>query len=132
MQLKDRFRQARLEKGLSVRELARKADMSFTYISGIENGRSTPSLRISAAIAEALDMSLLDLLDGVDFAGEFSAEEPPLPPGLRELAEDEQYAGQLDEDWLALLRSIQLRGQQPATKEEWLWVYLSLRWVFGE
>lgn len=47
-------------------ELARRSGLSQGYISRLEMGRGTPSLRALARLAQALDMPLAILLDEPD------------------------------------------------------------------
>ena len=51
----------RQEKGLSQEEVAHRAGMHVTYLSGIERGRRNPSLRNIRKIAGALDLAVKDL-----------------------------------------------------------------------
>ncbi len=53
-----KLRAARHEKGLSLRELAARADVSVSLLSQIENGKSTPSVRSLHSIADALSVPL--------------------------------------------------------------------------
>jgi len=53
----------RVKQGLSVRALAAKAKMSFTYLSNVENGNADPSLSTLRRIAKALKVKVADLLD---------------------------------------------------------------------
>jgi len=57
-----RIYHARLEAGLSARELASRVKKNPSYISRIESGRVVPSLGLLKGIADALQVSLLDLL----------------------------------------------------------------------
>ncbi len=54
-------RKRREEMGLSQEQLATKADLDRTYISGIERGTRNPTLRIVSRIADALECSISDL-----------------------------------------------------------------------
>ena len=58
MQLKS----LREEKGLSVRALASKAAMSYTYVSNVENAKADPSLSVLKRLAAALDITVSDLV----------------------------------------------------------------------
>ena len=62
----DRFphvlRKVRIEKGLSQEELADLADLDRTYISQIERGLKSPSLRSLEKIINGLEVSLSELL----------------------------------------------------------------------
>ena len=61
-QFGERVRELRLAKGLSQEELAFKSGVHRTYLGGIERGERNPALRNIAAIAEALGVSLSELL----------------------------------------------------------------------
>jgi len=56
------LREARQEKGISQEELADRAGLHRTYISQIERGLKSPSLRSLEQIAQALDLSIAALL----------------------------------------------------------------------
>jgi len=55
-----------------------------------------------------------------------------MPDGLRELIEHEDFADEIDADWLALLQSIQLRGRRLTDVRDWMGLYIYLRKLFGE
>ena len=56
------LRQQRALARLSVREMARQANVSNAYLSQIERGLHAPSLRVMRALADALDMPVEDLV----------------------------------------------------------------------
>lgn len=56
------IRKLREEKGWSQEELAHRADLHFTYISQIERGLKSPTLRSLGQIADALEISLSSLV----------------------------------------------------------------------
>lgn len=58
-----RIKVIRENKGLSIRALAAKAKMSFTYLSNVENGKADPSLSTLKRIAKALKVKVADLVD---------------------------------------------------------------------
>ncbi len=58
-----RVKAIRGAQGLSVRAVAAKAKMSFTYLSNVENGKVDPSLSTLQRIARALKVKVADLLD---------------------------------------------------------------------
>ncbi len=49
---KIRLRELRKEKGISMRELAKRSRVSKSYISAIENGESSPTVDIIANCVE--------------------------------------------------------------------------------
>jgi len=51
----------RHEKGLSQEEFADRAGIDRTYVSGIERARRNPSLKAIGRIADALDLTVLQL-----------------------------------------------------------------------
>jgi transcriptional regulator with XRE-family HTH domain len=53
----------RERKGFTIRALAAKAKMSFTYLSNVENRKADPSLSTLKRIAKALKVKVADLLD---------------------------------------------------------------------
>lgn len=65
-----RLRAIRLERGLSVREVARRARSFGPIISRLEAGHHSPSLGLLARAAAALDVDLLDVVQVLDEAWE--------------------------------------------------------------
>jgi transcriptional regulator with XRE-family HTH domain len=59
-----RIRQARLERGLGLRALAREVGVSASLVSQIETGKSQPSVSTLYAITTALDISVESLFEG--------------------------------------------------------------------
>ncbi|GAA2314833.1 cupin domain-containing protein [Streptomyces hawaiiensis] len=68
-----RIRQARLERGTSLRALAREVGVSASLVSQIETGKSQPSVSTLYAITTALGISVESLFD----AREEAASSPP-------------------------------------------------------
>ncbi|NMH96030.1 helix-turn-helix domain-containing protein [Pseudonocardia acidicola] len=56
------LRRARTARRRTLREVSRRARVSLGYLSEIERGRKEPSSELLAAICEALDISLPDLV----------------------------------------------------------------------
>ena len=67
------LRRARLERGLSLRALARQLDVSPSLVSQIETGRNQPSVRTLYAMVSQLGVSLDDVFQLVDEEGEAPA-----------------------------------------------------------
>jgi len=61
-----RLRTLREQAGLSQEELAERADLHWTYVSGMERGRRNPGLNTLARLARALGLPIETLLTGVD------------------------------------------------------------------
>ena len=58
MDVGKRVRERRLRRGLVIEELARKTGLSKAYISQIETGKASPSLRTAERLAQALEVPL--------------------------------------------------------------------------
>jgi transcriptional regulator with XRE-family HTH domain len=125
MQLGDRIRELRKKKGETLKVTSEGAELSVSYLSDIERGRTNPSLQTLEALANHFSITVTDLLSGVEFAG--TKTENALPPGLADLLNDEEFGQQIDDGWVELLVKINLRGKRPQTKLQWLELYLSLR-----
>lgn len=129
MKLQDRLKELRMARDLTLKGVADVTGLSVSYLSDIERGRTTPTLNTLESIAQALEVSIIDLLTGVDFAGE--ASQAGLPPGLAELLEDDEYGQEITEEWVETLSQIQLGGKRPQAKQDWLELYLHLRRILG-
>ena len=129
MTIGQQIREKRREKTFTLKDLAEATGLSVTYLSDVERDRTTPSLKTLARVAEGLKLSTTDLIHGVDWLGEITEES--LPPGLRELKDDEVWGAQLDEEWIRMLLRVNYRGKRPQTKEDWLEVFLPLRRIIG-
>ena len=130
MKLQDRLKELRTHREFTLKVLAELSGLSVSYLSDIERGRTTPTLATLEQLAIALEISLLDFLSGVDFAGGLT--DASLPPGLAELKNDQEYSEKLTPEWLETLSNIQMRGKRPQTKQDWLELYLHLRRVLEE
>jgi transcriptional regulator with XRE-family HTH domain len=60
-----RIRELRKKKGWSQERLADESEMHRSYMWGVEQGRRNPSLRHLTRIADALDVPLTSLFDGI-------------------------------------------------------------------
>lgn len=69
-----RLKELRQSAGLSLRELARQAEVSPSLVSQIENGKSRPSVSTLYSFARLLNVAVDELFDA-----ESAAEEPPVP-----------------------------------------------------
>lgn len=125
MKLHERLKELRSHKDLTLREVAERSGLSVSYLSDIERGRTTPTLNTIEVIAEVFEMSVVDFLSGVDFAGEVT--DASLPPGLDELVQDKEYGAEITPEWIKTLSQIQMRGKRPQTKREWLELFLHLK-----
>jgi transcriptional regulator with XRE-family HTH domain len=79
------LRRARTARRRTLRDVSRRARVSLGYLSEVERGRKEPSSELLAAICEALDVALPDLLTEAahSLAGAAADAAPRLPIGLR-------------------------------------------------
>ncbi len=59
--MKNRIRDIRERSGLSQAALARRLQISRSYLNRIENGKSNPSITMAVRIAKALNVTLNDI-----------------------------------------------------------------------
>lgn len=118
MALGDRIKQRRNEKGITAIELARRAGVSKGYVSELESGHAArPSGDVLYRLATALGTTVADLLEQ-----EVRPASREVPASLRQYAEESE----LPEDDVRMLAQIRFRGEQPATIEDWRYLYESI------
>jgi transcriptional regulator with XRE-family HTH domain len=63
LQIGNRIKAVRKERGITQTDLALKAGISRTYLADIEGNRYAPSLKILGVIAEALNLKVSELIE---------------------------------------------------------------------
>lgn len=117
-----RIREERAKAGLSIQQLADLSGLTKAYVVRVENDTANPSMEVVARIAEALDLTIADLVGGpvIRYVGD----ESEVSPSLRAFAEQ----ARLSSSGVKMLASIRWReGEQPRTTERWQYVYRSLQ-----
>lgn len=66
VELSQRIRRLRTERGLTLEELAAQCDQTRSWLSKVENFRITPSLSALAGIARGLGVTTASLVEGLD------------------------------------------------------------------
>lgn len=61
--LRIKLYEARIEKNMSLRELAEKSGVSKSHINAIESGRKKPGIEVLYLLSKALDVSINDLIE---------------------------------------------------------------------
>lgn len=125
MKLGERIRLLRQERGWRQADLAEEIGHTISSISDLETGGKKGRLIPLASIAFAFDMSLRDLLAGVDDMGEQTEGAHPL--ALRELKDDPYWGPQLDDEWMRVLSRVEHQGRRPETTTDYLSIFLFLR-----
>jgi transcriptional regulator with XRE-family HTH domain len=83
-----RIREVRLDRGITLRGLARAVGVSPSLVSQIETGKSQPSVSTLYAITKALDISVEDVFDVEDGAGPPPRSAEPEPAAVERAALD--------------------------------------------
>lgn len=136
MDLGERIRGFRMQRRMSVRQLAEKSGVSPSQTSAIERGRRT-SVETIARLARALEVDVSALVEDADLMAERRADyeagrardarEQPLPAGLRALVDDPALAPLLDADVVASLATLAPPGDRRLSKVHYLALHLVLR-----
>lgn len=120
-----RLRQFRVERQKSLRETAKAADISVTYLSKLESDEGNPTLDVLLKLASLYGVTIEDLTAGL------SAEQNPpgLDPSLQSFIQDyhDKFPELLEVDWKNMLNGIRLRGRRPENTEDWLTIFLDLK-----
>jgi transcriptional regulator with XRE-family HTH domain len=128
MSLAERLRKVREREGLSLDELATKADISKTYLWELEKdtaGDKKPSAAVLMQIAKALSTTIAELLE-LPIA-QASDEPAVFPQSLKDFRERmAKLNTPLSDHDLRDLASMRFRGGQPRTADEWHQLYLTL------
>lgn len=88
----DRIKQQRLKKGLKLREIAEKAAISPSFLSDIENNKSSAPLKRLSTIAAALDCSVSFLLGEEDGIHEYIESNEILDTVVKELRDFKDWS----------------------------------------
>ena len=123
VQLKDRLREIRKRRGVTLLQVGEAVKLSVSYLSDLERGRAKPSLDTLERLAEYYEMSVADLVSGIEGWGDHSTE--GLAPGLLALLQKKK----IDERTARDLNRIELRGKRPQTEEEWYILYQNLQFI---
>ncbi len=115
-------RREREKAGLSLAQLAEGAGLSKAYILKVENGSTNPSLGVLSQIADALDLTIADLVGGPTVR--FDVDDADVPSSLRAFADE----AKLTSTEVRTLASIRWRrGEEPRTPERWRYIFHSLQ-----
>lgn len=121
-QFGERLRRERDKAGMSLAQLADATGISKPYLVRLENEPSNPSLQILSRLADALDVTVADLLGGPRY--QIDDDELHVPPHLHAFADE---AG-LSTPEIRTLASIKFRrGDEPRSTQRWAYIYNSLR-----
>lgn len=120
--LAQRLRDIREDQGLTLSEVARRAQISKAYLSQLERGGSTePSYSVVTRLATALGTNV-DELTGQSIHWDPTDREK-VPASLRAFAQD---SGVPEVD-VSMLARIHYRGKQPREPDDWAHLYETIK-----
>lgn len=130
MGVSERLKELRLERELSVAELAESAGVSSPYIWQIESGRrQNPSGDKLQKLATALGVTIADLIGSVEGIPSEALEEAPA--SLREFVRRRGKALAVQREDVEMLKHVHFRGRRPSQQEDWELIFLFLRRILG-
>jgi transcriptional regulator with XRE-family HTH domain len=122
-QVGQNVRKQREKAGLSLAQLAAMTGISKAHLVRLETKPSNPSLGILSQIADALDLTVADLVGGPKLTYQ-PENNKAVPPSLLRFADEMG----LNSSERRTLESIRFRdGEPPRTVERWRYIYESLR-----
>lgn len=127
MSLGERIRELRTARGWSLSKLAEEAGVAKGYVSVVENDpEARPSMDTVMRLARALELPMSELTGTVSEPERPT--DPTWPESLRRFAQEHREVS--DED-LQMLARIKFRGHQPATVQDWWYLYDTIRRTVG-
>jgi transcriptional regulator with XRE-family HTH domain len=114
-------------KGYTLQEVFEGTEISVSFLSDMERGKTKPSLETLQKLANFYQVNLSDLLDEDQ---ENKLEQKDLyPPGLRELMQED---ANLDPEVIEVMLTMERRAKRkPETKDQWREYYYSLKFMMG-
>jgi len=114
-------------KGYTLQEVFEGTEISVSFLSDMERGKTKPSLETLQKLANFYKVNLSDLLDEDQ---ENKLEQKDLyPPGLRELLQED---ANLDPEVIEVMLTMERRAKRkPETKDQWREYYYSLKYMMG-
>ena len=133
MHIGSRIKSIRLERGLTLPQLSVKAGVSIGLLSQLENAddaSANPNLQTLRKIANALDVTVADLLDK-PVAKSRAIVPERLDPGLTEFLESARKRGMaINQAVLQGCYAMQERAGAPKTAEDWEFLYKTIKMNF--
>jgi len=129
MNLGEKLRAVRKNKyKLTLSEVSEKTNISVSFLSDIERGRTKPSLNTLEILAKFYKINISELVPDNDQQTNLSNE--ILPAGLEELITEEPN---IDRDIIEVMILMEHRAKKkPVSKDDWKSYYHSLKWMMGK
>jgi transcriptional regulator with XRE-family HTH domain len=121
-----RLRAIRKKQGDTLTDVGAQTGLSVSFLSDIERGRTQPSLDTLEKLATYYQLTINDLLEGVD--ADTLTSNTGYPPSFEEFRKEIDIEPEL----VDLLMRVERRAKQRAqTKEDWRQYYYSLKTILG-
>lgn len=129
MKLGSELRRLRKKQRLTLANVGKETNLSVSFLSDVERGRTRPSLDTLEKLAACYNVSVKDVLLDTEYG--VSSGKKEYPPGFQEFL---QEIGELIDDEMEdlLLRAENRAKRSAQTKEDWLKMYYSLKTLLGE
>lgn len=127
----ERIRTARKQAGLSQEVLADRIGVNRSYLSLVENGKSSPTFEFVEKIAGGIELRVEDIILGE--RGRYlvydADDEAPMYEGLSELLQDQEKTilMNITDEEIDILRSIRLNSRIRPSKEFFIQALLDFR-----
>ena len=127
-ELASNLRRIRKQRQLSQPALAGEAGVSKGYIFSLESGDQTnPSLEVLMKIADALKVTIADLVGG-PITTRASVAEEDVPDSLRKFASKKKRVGEpLSDEDMSMLMAIKHRDKRPESVADWEFLFEAIR-----
>lgn len=130
MNLPRRLKDFREEARLSLVALAEESNISKGYLWRLENDQNcNPSIGVLYKIATAMGITVTDLLDILVKVE--SLDMADLPESLSSFIKERGEELDIQEEDIKMLRSIVYRGRRPNSREEWEFIFRSVKMTLG-
>lgn len=127
----DRIRQARKQADLSQEALADRIKVNRSYLSLVENGRSSPTFEFLEKVSGGLEIKVEDLVLGQQISGLITVdpERGAMYEGLHDLLDDRKQMLLMNptKDELSILRNIRIDTRYRPSKRFFIEVLLDYR-----
>ena len=127
----DRIRQARKKAGHSQETLADRINVNRSYLSLVENGKSSPTFEFLEKVAGGLEIAVEDLVLGHEISGLVTVDEAqgPVYEGLAELLADHEQMLLMNPapDELSVLKNIRVDSRYRPSKKFFIEALLDFR-----
>lgn len=113
---------------LTLSEVSEKTNLSVSFLSDVERGKTNPSLTTLETLARFYKVNISELIDE-EFNRPLDNIEL-LPSGLLELINEDPN---IDKDIIDVMVLMEHRAKKkPISKEDWTSYYHSLKWMMGK